>query len=93
MGNINMGSRFFKAVLLLFGVSLLDMHLIMGIVARYWMFNYNDFLLACLYALPIGLISSIPLLFTFKRNLFVALTLAIVITSLIFIPLATGASC
>ncbi|MGI6100671.1 MAG: hypothetical protein ACOYD3_13100 [Kiritimatiellia bacterium] len=88
-----MGSRFFKAVLLLFGVSLLDMHLIMGIVARYWMFNYNDLLLACLYALPIGLISSIPLLFTFKRNLFVALTLAIVITSLIFIPLATGASC
>ena len=93
MGNINMGSRFFKAVLLLFGVSLLDMYLIMGIVARYWMFNYNDLLLACLYALPIGLISSIPLLFTFKRNLFVALTLAIVITSLIFIPLATGASC
>ena len=93
MGNINMGSRFFKAVLLLFGVSLLDMYLIMGIVARYWMFNYNDFLLACLYALPNGLISSIPLLFTFKRNLFVALTLAIVITSLIFIPLATGASC
>jgi len=88
-----MGSRFFKAVLLLFGVSLLDMYLIMGIVARYWMFNYNDLLLACLYALPIGLISSIPLLFTFKRNLFVALTLAIVITSLIFIPLATGASC
>ena len=93
MKNKIMGSRFLKTVLLLFGVSLVDMYLIMGILAKYWMFNFNDFGGACLYACPIGLLSSVPLLFTFKHNLIVALTLSIVLTSLIFIPLAIGASC
>ena len=57
---------FLKPVFLLFAASLIDIYLIMGILAKYWMFNLNDFFGACLYALPIGLFSSLLLLLNFK---------------------------
>jgi len=85
--------NFLKTVFVLFSVSLVDIYLIMGILAKYWMFNLNDFFGACLYALPIGLFSSLSLLLNFKYKFFVAFLSSIVISSCIFIPLAIGASC